>query len=218
MVKNLLEAEWLTAEFQVVLDQIFARFDADDDGLWSINEELQSFAMACNGGSPFSSDEIEQVRDYFDCDDSTGHLTKKGFVEMIHTQTAARPEDTWKDLAALGYDDTLALLPAGGAGAGTGAGAGDGDGDSAVLLVEDEAAKKRRKKKEKAARQKAAKAQAAGGGSNAGASITAKVQEGGLDQVMVKLYDDRCTVSERHASSGNLAEALRVALDALKIT
>lgn len=45
MVKNLLEAEWLTAEFQVVLDQIFARFDADDDGLWSINEELQSFAM-----------------------------------------------------------------------------------------------------------------------------------------------------------------------------
>ena len=30
------------------------------------------------------------MRDYFDCDDSTGHLTKKGFVEMIHTQTAAR--------------------------------------------------------------------------------------------------------------------------------
>eukprot|EP00729_Bicosta_minor_P010461 gene10461-21729_t len=140
MVKNLLEAEWLTAEFQVVLDQIFARFDADDDGLWSINEELQSFAIC-------------QV-----CLKIRGRISR-------HL-----------------------------------------------------AAKKRRKKKEKAARQKAAKAQAAGGGSNAGASITAKVQEGGLDQVMVKLYDDRCTVSERHASSGNLAEALRVALDALKIT
>ena len=129
-----------------------------------------------------------------------------------------RPEDTWKDLTALGYDDMLAFRPAGDVAASGGDGGAAASGASGAPLVEDEAAKKRRKKKEKAARQKAAKTQAAGGGGNAAASSTANVQEGGLDQVMIKLYDDRCTASEKQASAGNLAEAQLAALDALKIT
>ena len=48
-------------------------------------------------------------------------------------------------------------------------------------------------------------------------TTTTKV-EGGIDKVMIKLYDDRCTVSEGHILAGRRAEALRVAFDALKIT
>ena len=45
MPNKLLHDGWLTPEFQAVLDQIFTRFDVDEDGLWSIDVELQAFAM-----------------------------------------------------------------------------------------------------------------------------------------------------------------------------
>lgn len=42
-----------------------------------------------------------------DCD-AAGRLTLHGFLQLYHTQTAARLGDTWRDLEALGYDRQLA--------------------------------------------------------------------------------------------------------------
>jgi hypothetical protein len=41
-----------------------------------------------------------------DCD-AEGRLTLQGFCELYHSQTSARAADTWRDLAALGYDKQL---------------------------------------------------------------------------------------------------------------
>lgn len=105
---SLLDGDELSHLLQATLEQIFRRFDIDVDGALSI-EELQAFARACNDGEAFGEDELEDLR-YFQTNEQ-GHLTKYGFLQMYHTQTVARPADTWQDLKALGYDNSLALLP-----------------------------------------------------------------------------------------------------------
>lgn len=101
----LLDGEWFSAPLLAALEVEFAHFDADNDGKWSV-AELQAFARACNDGEALEADEVEQVLSFFEVE--AGALTKRGFFQMYHTQTTARPEDTWRDLHALGYDATLA--------------------------------------------------------------------------------------------------------------
>ena len=80
--------EWLSAQLLRALQTVFQRFDADGDG--ALNEaELQAFARACNGGTELDADELDQIQDYFDTDDS-GALTLRGFHEMYHMQTRSR--------------------------------------------------------------------------------------------------------------------------------
>ena len=103
------ESGELTRALDLVVKQVFWRFDADGDGALSV-DELQAFARVCNDGDELCTEEVEEVQQYFDCD-SAGGLTALGFSQMWHMQAEARPEDTWADLYALSYTDSLALLP-----------------------------------------------------------------------------------------------------------
>src|SRR5690349_17170058 len=77
------------------LEEIFHRFDLDKDGALN-DEELNNFAIACNE-KPFSEEDKQQIRDYFDVTKDQ-HLTERGFLEMYHIQTSAEPKETWRDL------------------------------------------------------------------------------------------------------------------------
>ena len=89
-------------------EHVFNRFDLDKDGALSI-AELQAFARTCNDGDAFSDEELEDLR-FFE-QDANKNLTLKGFLQMYHTQTSARENDTWQDLKALGFDYTLSVPP-----------------------------------------------------------------------------------------------------------
>jgi hypothetical protein len=95
----------LSPAFASALDAIFGRFDRDGDGVLSLGE-IQAFARACNDGREFDDEELDEIRDFLDTDDD-GNLTRGGFRQLYHTQTGARPNDTWRDLRALGFDDQL---------------------------------------------------------------------------------------------------------------
>ena len=104
---SLLDGDWFTHDAAKALEQTFLRFDTDRDGALC-TPELQAFARACNGGEEFDEDELEQIKKYFQTD-AKHALTRKGFLQMYHTQTVARPNDTWKDLQALGFNHRLEL-------------------------------------------------------------------------------------------------------------
>lgn len=105
--KQLLHGDWLEPQLERVLLEVFGRFDADGDG--ALNKaELQAFAAACNDGETLPDDELEQIADYFEITED-GALTKGGFFQMMFMQTTSRPQDTWNDLKALGYDESLTL-------------------------------------------------------------------------------------------------------------
>ena len=95
----------LSAPFTAALREVFDRFDAARAGVLD-DAALNSFAAACNDGAGFAAEELEEMKEMLDCDDQ-GRLTWRGFTELFHTQSAARPEDTWRDLARLGYDAQL---------------------------------------------------------------------------------------------------------------
>lgn len=102
----LLTGDELSDELQTALEATFVRFDVDGDGGLSV-PELQAFARVCNDGEEFALEELDDLRFFHRNDD--GALTLKGFLQMYHTQTTARPADTWADLKALGFDGTLSL-------------------------------------------------------------------------------------------------------------
>ena len=55
----LLHGDWLDPQFERVLSEVFARFDADGDGALC-TAELQSFARACSvEGAELCEDELE---------------------------------------------------------------------------------------------------------------------------------------------------------------
>ena len=95
----------LTDKFRIVLREVFERFDEDKDGVLN-REELQNFAVAANAGSDLEDDEVEQLQQFFECNDK-GHLTMKGFFQMYHMQTSSRSSDTWKDMQRLGVPSEL---------------------------------------------------------------------------------------------------------------
>jgi len=102
---QLLEGDWISERFQVVLSEVFDQFDVDGDGSLS-RGELSAFSVAANAGTELDADEIEQLRQFFETD-KNGNLTRKGFFQMYQMQTQARSGDTWKDLKRLGYTPGL---------------------------------------------------------------------------------------------------------------
>ena len=103
---SLLDGDELSHQLQAALEATFARFDCDGDGALS-TDELQAFARCCNDGEGFDEEELKELR-FFHVNEA-GNLTLKGFLQMYHTQTVARPRDTWQDLKALGFDATLTV-------------------------------------------------------------------------------------------------------------
>ncbi len=91
---------------KAALEEIFHRFDIDQDGALN-DRELDQFALACNG-NPFSESDRQQIKEFFDINQQES-LTEKGFLEMYHTQTSAEPKETWRDLRKLGYNNNLEL-------------------------------------------------------------------------------------------------------------
>ncbi|ORX58677.1 hypothetical protein DM01DRAFT_321907 [Hesseltinella vesiculosa] len=87
-----------------ILKEIFAKFDKDNDNVWS-TEELQAFAKATNGDS-LDSNSLQDIAESFDVDDKN-RLTSRGFYEMMHLQTLSDPEETLSDLKKHGYEDQL---------------------------------------------------------------------------------------------------------------
>ena len=51
----------LSPAFHAALLEVFARFDADGDGVLS-DGELNAFAAACNDGEPFSEEELSEIK------------------------------------------------------------------------------------------------------------------------------------------------------------
>jgi len=91
---------------KVALEEIFSRYDLDKDGCLN-DKELDDFAISCNG-KPFDTNSKHEIQENFNVNEK-GYLTLEGFLEMYHTQTSAEPEETWKDLQAQGYDNSLKL-------------------------------------------------------------------------------------------------------------
>ncbi|KAL7415918.1 hypothetical protein BDY24DRAFT_430398, partial [Mrakia frigida] len=70
---------------------------------------LDAFACDTNG-SAFDADTKGEIKEFFDLDEESGGLTLKGFEQMYQLQTEADEEETWKDLAAHGFDRSLRLV------------------------------------------------------------------------------------------------------------
>ncbi|EGG22411.1 hypothetical protein DFA_04532 [Cavenderia fasciculata] len=107
---NLLDKEddYFLESVEKALKEIFARYDKDGDGALSI-EELNAFAIGCNGQA-FDQDSIESIQESFDVtDDDKQYLTLKGFMEMYLLQSSAEPEETWKDIKKHGYNTDFKL-------------------------------------------------------------------------------------------------------------
>jgi hypothetical protein len=94
----------LSAAFAAALREVFDRFAAGAPAL--DDAALNAFAAACNDGAAFAAEELEELKEALDCDEA-GRLTWRGFTELYHTQSSARPEDTWRDMQRLGYDAQL---------------------------------------------------------------------------------------------------------------
>ena len=88
-----------------VLKDVFKRFDVDKDDALNV-DELQTFARACGNSAGFSDDELAEMREHLQCRDD-GALLEDGFIGMYALQTLSEPDETWRDLQALGYDDKL---------------------------------------------------------------------------------------------------------------
>lgn len=103
----------MTKPFKLALVELFARFDEDGDKLLS-EAELKAFSRAANEDErEFSAEELQEVRDFFDWKDVAGGggLTLRGWIQLYHTQTQSREEDTWSDLHRLGYTGQLKPRP-----------------------------------------------------------------------------------------------------------
>ncbi|KAI9501558.1 hypothetical protein GGI26_002082 [Coemansia sp. RSA 1358] len=97
----------LTPGCEAALNEIFERYDKDEDGALNY-EELQAFATFTNG-EPFSENDLEDIRTNLECTND-GKLLREGFMQMYSLQTNAGDEDeTWKDLKMHGYNAELKL-------------------------------------------------------------------------------------------------------------
>lgn len=67
--------------------------------------DLDAFSTVTNG-SALSAESKNEIKEFLDTDEE-GNLTFRGFVEMYHLQSDNEPEETWKDLSKLGFDDQL---------------------------------------------------------------------------------------------------------------
>lgn len=66
---------------------------------------MDAFSTVTNG-SALPRESKDEIKEFLDTD-KDGNLTFSGFVEMYHLQSDNEPEETWKDLTKLGFDDQL---------------------------------------------------------------------------------------------------------------
>lgn len=71
-------------------------------------EGLDAWAKDTNG-QPFDDETKEELLEFLDVTDE-GALTLKGFMQVYQLQTENDEEETWRDLAAHGFDRTLRLV------------------------------------------------------------------------------------------------------------
>ncbi|KAI9137450.1 hypothetical protein BKA69DRAFT_1128192 [Paraphysoderma sedebokerense] len=108
------ETEDFTPEFEAVLNEIFERYDKDNDNEWSL-QELQNYAIDMNGVE-FDADTLSEIYSFFTTSpnssdpDGRPNLTKAGFLELYHLQSTNDEDETWKDLKKLGYAEDLKLI------------------------------------------------------------------------------------------------------------
>ncbi|TKY90476.1 hypothetical protein EX895_000474 [Sporisorium graminicola] len=117
----------LTPKFEAALIRVFARFSASykkrhpdvhaseskssaslprPDAADVLTEaDLDAFSTVTNGAT-LPQESKNEIREFLDTDEE-GNLTLRGFIEMYHLQSDNEPEETWKDLGKLGFDDSL---------------------------------------------------------------------------------------------------------------
>lgn len=71
--------------------------------------ELDALTQVTNGCA-LPQESKDEIKEFLDTDDQ-GNLTFAGFLEMYHLQSDNEPEETWKDLVKLGFDQTLEYVP-----------------------------------------------------------------------------------------------------------
>ncbi|KAI0375024.1 hypothetical protein BV20DRAFT_961275 [Pilatotrama ljubarskyi] len=80
------------------------------EGAYLTSEGLDAWARDTNG-APFDEATKEEILEFMDVTDDGG-LTFKGFMQVYQLQTENDEEETWRDLAAHGFDRTLRLVAA----------------------------------------------------------------------------------------------------------
>jgi Ca2+-binding EF-hand superfamily protein len=94
----------MTENFYSVLGVIFQFFDRDGDG--GLNRsELNNFWQTVNG-EPIDKQSLQFLQRHFE-HDRRGRLTHTGLLQLFLSQTAGNPQETWKDLLKLGWDNHL---------------------------------------------------------------------------------------------------------------
>lgn len=81
------------------------RPDATD--VWT-EADLDAFSTVTNGAA-LPQESKKEIKEFLDTDQDA-NLTLRGFIEMYHLQSDNEPEETWKDLEKLGFDDTLEYM------------------------------------------------------------------------------------------------------------
>ena len=112
------DEEWFLPPAEAAFEEIFRRFDSGHPLTanppapklslgWSL-ADTQRFAVATNG-KPFGTEELVEIADNLE-HNKEGQLTLQGFLDFYHLQTTSHPDETWKDLKKLGYNEKLELV------------------------------------------------------------------------------------------------------------
>lgn len=105
----LVENGVMTEQFYQTLVIIFSHFDKESkDGAWNA-KELDAFFLQVNGSPPDSATK-QFIKKKFQVN-KKGWLTIEGFMQLYLSQTAGGPEETWKDMQRLGFDQYLKPIP-----------------------------------------------------------------------------------------------------------
>eukprot|EP01120_Amphizonella_sp_Union-15-10_P014274 TRINITY_DN6864_c0_g1_i1.p1 TRINITY_DN6864_c0_g1~~TRINITY_DN6864_c0_g1_i1.p1 ORF type:complete len:226 (+),score=63.08 TRINITY_DN6864_c0_g1_i1:108-785(+) len=101
---QLIEGSSLSPKLDLVLKEIFARLDSDKDGALNPTELGQLYQST--NGEAIKQTTIQFFRQNFACNEQ-GSLTLEGFLQFYELQTFTDPDETLRDLKALGYDSNL---------------------------------------------------------------------------------------------------------------
>jgi Ca2+-binding EF-hand superfamily protein len=105
--EELLKDDQLSPAIVEVLEEIFKKFDVDNDGALN-SKELNNFIFKTNGSHPPPAF-LRQMGLRFGAN-AKGWLTKDGFLAFYLEQTLDDPSETRNDMGVHGYDpQTLKL-------------------------------------------------------------------------------------------------------------
>ncbi|KAK0210664.1 hypothetical protein DFS33DRAFT_1294576 [Desarmillaria ectypa] len=106
MPAKLLDAEGdITPEFEAALRVIFTKYAPPSSNTLS-RAQIQQYFLDTNGAASPES-EIDEIMEFMDVDENTGHLTFGGFMQIYQLQTENDEAETWKDLEKHGYNRDL---------------------------------------------------------------------------------------------------------------